>query len=235
MRTFVTILLVLVATFLMVLPNLVLWNPIVREVYAFDLRGLHSMGGADGGKALPAQLKSAFLAADDPEFYTRPAFDPLREGLALLSGHCACSKYAGSPISYHLAQISTQGQPMSQGKWNVVSPAMIFRLEHEFAKDEILDAYLSRIGYGTDIIGVRSAAAYYFDKPPEALTVSETIYLVAGPISGGCRAPARYAIDKVADRLVTSGILRPEEAKAGADEAATLPTARDRPSCNAHH
>ena len=109
----------------------------------------------------------------------------------------------------------------------------MFRLEHEFTKDEILDLYLNRVWFGDGIHGVQSAAAYYFDKPPEALNAAETIYLIAGAKWGSCRTP-RFAFDSNADRLVTAGLLDATQAKIEAEKAATLQTMRDRPACATH-
>ncbi len=228
MRTLVTILLVLLTAVVAALPNLVLWNPGVHRAYAYDLRSLHSSAKATDGES----LRAAFQAVYDPNFYTRPLDDPPRYVLELLLGDRP-NEYGGSPISYGLSKlILANDRHFPLGERLGASEAMIFRLEHELAKDEILDGYIRRARFGLDSRGVQSAAAYYFDKSPEALSTTEVIYLIALEKRGGCKMP-RFVFDGIVARLVAAGLLDAEQAKLEADRAATLSTVRDRPGCAA--
>ncbi|CAN5420118.1 penicillin-binding protein 1A [soil metagenome] len=57
------------------------------------------------------------------------------------------------------------------------------RIERRLSKDEILEAYVNRIFYGTGLYGIELAAQAYFDKPAKALTLGESAML-AGIIRG---------------------------------------------------
>jgi membrane peptidoglycan carboxypeptidase len=230
LRTLVTISLVLLTAFLAALPNVVLWNPIVRKVYAFDLHDLHSAGNAEDRYLLTGPLRSAFLAVEDPQFYARPPFDPLLV-VADRPFDGWSDKYAGSTFSYELTKIVLlHGQHISQPDWIIESGTMIFRLEHELTKDEILNEYLDRVPLDANIHGVQAASAYLFDKSPNALTLAETIYLIATTRNGSCRM-RRNTIDLVVDRLGVAGILDAAQAKAAADQAEAVTILRTLPRC----
>ncbi|AFA50087.1 transglycosylase domain-containing protein [Acetobacterium woodii] len=53
------------------------------------------------------------------------------------------------------------------------------KLEKNYSKDEIIEAYLNCIYFGNDIIGIKNAAGYYFNKQPSELTKEEAAKLLA--------------------------------------------------------
>ena len=55
------------------------------------------------------------------------------------------------------------------------------RLNHMLSKEEILTAYVNRIGFGHLNYGLRSAALYYFGREPQNLTPAEQIALLVIP------------------------------------------------------
>src|SRR5690606_29798507 len=98
------------------------------------------------------------------------------------------------------------------------------------SKNEILALYLHLAPYGGNLQGVRAASLAYFGKEPLRLTTSEAALLVALPQSPERRRPDRFpdesraARDRVLDRLVASGVIAAEEARAAKAE----PLARGR-------
>ncbi|WP_244313837.1 penicillin-binding protein 1C [Stappia sediminis] len=93
-------------------------------------------------------------------------------------------------------------------------------LERTLTKDEILSLYLLRAPYGGNIEGVRAASLAWLGKEPARLTAAEAALLVALPQSPEARRPdrhreaARFARDRVIDRMVAAGVLGAGEAAA---------------------
>ena len=63
-----------------------------------------------------------------------------------------------------------------------------FRLEINYSKDEILEAYLNTINYGNGILGIQNASYYYFNKSAKDLTLAEASMLAGIP-----KAPNIYS------------------------------------------
>ena len=57
------------------------------------------------------------------------------------------------------------------------------RLEREWEKSKILEAYLNRLDYGNQRIGPAAAARAYFGKPARELSLAEAIFLAGLPQS----------------------------------------------------
>ena len=60
----------------------------------------------------------------------------------------------------------------------------IFRavqLEIKYSKKEILEMYLSLLPFGGNIEGVKSASYIYFNRPPDRLSLAQSIMLAVIP------------------------------------------------------
>src|SRR5690606_22379784 len=92
-------------------------------------------------------------------------------------------------------------------------------LELRLSKSEILERYLSGVYFGDGVYGLRAAARHFFDKPPEALTVSEAALLAASvkapsrlnPADNPKGAAARARL--VAAAMLETGAITPEQAR----------------------
>ncbi|MFX5751938.1 transglycosylase domain-containing protein, partial [Acinetobacter baumannii] len=84
--------------------------------------------------------------------------------------------------------------------------------------------------YGGNVEGVRAASLAYFGKEPRRLSPGEAALLVALPQAPETRRPdrfaerARRARDRVLDRMLLAGVLKPEQVEAG--KAERMPTLR---------
>lgn len=65
---------------------------------------------------------------------------------------------------------------------------MAFRIEHNYSKEEIIEAYLNSIYFGHGIYGIESASNYYFNKKSIDLSIAETALLI-----GIINAPSTYS------------------------------------------
>lgn len=115
-------------------------------------------------RPLPPHVPAAFLTVVDPAFLQR---HPLRDGVA------------NTTLPRELAaQIHQLGNGVGgQARELIMGPLLASRL----TKRELLELYLNRVYLGEDdgwpIFGVYHAAREYFDKEPEALTLSEAATL----------------------------------------------------------
>jgi len=144
----------------------------------------------------------------------------------------------GSTLTMQVARLIEQEPTRNlAGKIRQIVHADV--LEHQFSKEQILTLYLTLAPYGGNIEGIRAASLAYFGKEPARLTTAESALLVALPQSPEARRPDRYpeaalsSRNVVLDRMVSAGIIGPEEAAAAKLEP--IPTARrDFPMLAAH-
>ena len=137
---------------------------------------------------LPEKVKFAFIDTEDKRFYSHHGFDYLRIGKAVFENLKSRSfKQGASTISQqlikntHLSHEKTLKRKLQEYKLTRI-------LEKKYSKDEILCKYLSSIYFGHNCFGLRSAAAFYFNKTPSELTLSDGAIL-----AGLVRSPNRYS------------------------------------------
>jgi len=113
------------------------------------------------------------------------------------------------------------------------------RLDLAFDKDALLTLYLTLAPYGGNLEGLRAASLAWFGHEPHDLSLAEAALLVALPQSPETRRPdrdpaaAKAARDRVLDRLVTAGVIEPDELAPAL--AARIPRARrDMPNLAPH-
>ncbi len=182
----------------------------------------------------PAEVDPRYLAIlmafEDKRFYDHGGVDPFalaRAGLLLVRHGRIVS--GGSTLTMQVARL-LEGRHERTGAGKLHQIARALQLEAELTKTEILRLYLRLAPFGGNIEGVRAASLAYFGKEPRHLSVGEAALLVALPQSPESRRPDRYgeaarrARDRVIDRAVEAGVLRPAEAARAKDER--VPTVR---------
>ncbi len=162
---------------------------------------------------------NALLAREDSRFYYHFGFDPIGVLRAIVrniqSGEL---KEGASTITQQLARNSFDlgGKTLDR---KLLELAVALRIEMAMSKDEILEAYMNRIYFGSGLYGIEAASRAYYDKPASALSLSEGALL-----SGLIRAPSRFSPfnnfdlavrerDMVLDRMAATGFLKREEAE----------------------
>ncbi len=145
------------------------------------------------GRALPPNLVSATIAAEDRRFYRHIGLDPLailraawrnlREG-AIVEG--------GSTISQQVAKLlvarANTGAGRARGWSAKIREAIVaFRLEHRFTKQEILALYLNLAPYGNQIQGAERASHAYFGTSASMLTPAQAAFIAGLP-----QRPSRF-------------------------------------------
>ena len=63
------------------------------------------------------------------------------------------------------------------------------KIDLHLSKDDILEIYLNRVPYGSQVYGVEAASRLYFDKPASQLSLAEACVLVLIPQSPGSTNP----------------------------------------------
>jgi len=137
---------------------------------------------------IPKRLVSAFLAAEDQQFYEHPGINPARilsAALANLSaGHTV---QGGSTITQQVAKNFLLTNERSYTR-KIREAILSYQIEQAFSKEDILYLYLNQIYLGRGSYGVASAAWRYFHKSLDELTLAECAVLAGLP-----KAPGRYA------------------------------------------
>jgi penicillin-binding protein 1A len=131
---------------------------------------------------------NALLAREDTRFYSHHGIDPIGIARAIVRNFVAGGFREGaSTITQQLARNSF---PLGgKNLWRkLVEAALAFRIETELTKEEILEAYMNRIFFGSGFYGVEAASQAYFGKAARFLDLGESAML-----AGLIRSPNRLS------------------------------------------
>ncbi|GAB2593462.1 transglycosylase domain-containing protein [Streptomyces capparidis] len=127
---------------------------------------------------VPRHVQRAVLAAEDRDFYSESAVNPLAMGRAAWNTVRGGEKQGGSTITqqyvknYYLNQKATVSRKTKEF-------FIAIKLDRETTKDEILEGYLNTSYYGRAAYGIQAASHAYYNKDASELTVAEGAYLAA--------------------------------------------------------
>lgn len=137
---------------------------------------------------IPDNLKRATIAAEDTDFYTRPAFDWRGILRALWVDIKSLSfSQGGSTITQQLAR-NIFLSPEKTITRKLKELILAIELESKYSKDEILNLYLNQIPYGSNAYGVEAASQTFFNKSTKDLDLAESALLAGLP-----KAPSYYS------------------------------------------
>ena len=132
-------------------------------------------------------LKNAFVAVEDKNFYEHHGFDYLRIAKAMLINIKSKSiKQGASTISQQYIK-NLYLDFDKTWKRKIEEAFLTLELEVHYDKKSILEGYLNTINFGQGNIGIVNASNYYFNKKPDELTLEEAIILAGIP-----KNPANY-------------------------------------------
>lgn len=136
---------------------------------------------------VPADLRRAFLAAEDDRFYQHNGVDYQGVLRAAISNFTSGGVRQGaSTITMQVARnFFLSKEKTLTRKFNEV--LLAFKIEHNLSKDQILELYVNQIYLGQRAYGVAAAAQIYFSKSLSQLTLAETAMLAGLP-----KAPSAY-------------------------------------------
>ena len=150
-------------------------------------------------KSLPRYVRDAFVSVEDRRFYEHGAIDWRRvAGAALANLRHGGVEQGFSTISMQLARNvfpdRIRGERRTLGR-KLTEIRVAYEIEDTFAKDEILELYLSHIYFGNGARGVEAAARHYFGTAASRLSLSQAALLAAL-----IRGPAYYDPRRHPDR-----------------------------------
>jgi penicillin-binding protein 1C len=126
------------------------------------------------------ELVTALLEKEDRWFWSHPGVNPAAILRAIWSNVRSGKRMSGaSTITMQLARMMEPKERTLSNKFLEMLRA--FQLEWHHSKQEILEMYLSYLPYGGNIEGVKAASYIYYDRPPEALSLSQATLLTVIP------------------------------------------------------
>ena len=135
---------------------------------------------------VPTLVKSAFISAEDKNFYIHGGYD--------VTGMASAFVDAIKSRGQNVRGASTITQQVMKnfllsgdrtGERKIKELILATRLEETLSKDKILELYLNEIDLGQRSFGVAAAAQSYFNKTLNELSPGEAAYLAALPKSPG--------------------------------------------------
>jgi penicillin-binding protein 1A len=143
-------------------------------------------------RAMPRHLISAFIAAEDKNFFHHPGVDLVALGRAVATNvvnivtRRSRRPVGASTITQQVAKNFLLTNEVSFER-KIKEAILAFRIERAFEKSRILELYLNEIYLGYGSYGVAAASLNYFNKSLDELTIAEAAYLAALP-----KAPNNY-------------------------------------------
>lgn len=135
---------------------------------------------------IPKTMIDAQVAIEDKRFWDHSGVDWYRTTGAVLSLVSGKAEYGGSTITQQLIKNITDDNEVSiTRKLREIFRAL--KLEKEYTKDEIIEAYLNVVNFGSGCRGVQSAANLYFNKDIQDCSIAE-----CAAIAGITQNPVAY-------------------------------------------
>ena len=190
-------------------------------LYLQDRNGgaLRTLLGADELKCDPvpsARIShwagKALIAAEDKRFYDHPGIDVLaifRASCQNLSSGWIVS--GASTLSTQIIRMTTPRKRCLNTKFTEAFRAL--QMEQELSKADILNQYLNRAPFGSNLAGIESASRFYFNKSSAHLSLGEASLLMGLPQSPSRFRPDRHLSralkrrDYVLERMHTLGMI----------------------------
>jgi penicillin-binding protein 1A len=169
-------------------------------------------------QAIPKLVTSAFIAAEDKNFYEHGGIDfsgIARAATLYVQQYGSGRRPQGaSTITQQVAKNFLLTNEVSFSR-KIKEALLAMKIERAFSKERILELYLNEIYLGMGAYGVAAASLLYFDKSVHELTIAEVAYLAALPKAPNNYHPFRqrdraverrnYVIDRMAeDRYITA-------------------------------
>lgn len=131
---------------------------------------------------------NALLAREDTRFYYHHGVDPIGIARAIVRNFIGGGfRQGASTLTQQLARNSFPlgGKNMHR---KLVEAALAYRIETELTKEQILEAYMNRIYFGSGYYGVETASQAYFGRPAARMNLPE-----AATLAGLIRSPNRFS------------------------------------------
>lgn len=126
-------------------------------------------------------LQHAVISIEDKDFYKHGGFSAsglTRAFFQNIKGGDTSNLQGGSTITQQFVKNSLLSQEQTYTR-KIKELILAIELERTYTKDEILNAYLNEISFGSTFAGAEAAAKGYFNKSAKELTLDEAATLAA--------------------------------------------------------
>jgi penicillin-binding protein 1A len=169
---------------------------LATEVYSADgeLLGKYYLENRSPCKfeELSPNLVNALIATEDARYYKHSGVDARALGRVLFGVATGIRQGGGSTITQQLAKNLFPRDPDASSFKKVLTKlkewVIASKLEREYSKNEIIAMYFNTVDFGSNSMGIKSAAATFFGKLPADLSYQESALLV-----GMLKAPTQYS------------------------------------------
>jgi len=172
-------------------------------------------------QAVPKLVISAFLAAEDKNFYDHGGLyftGIARAGINYIQSYGSGRRPQGaSTITQQVAKNFLLTNEVSLTR-KIKEALLALKIERTYSKDKILELYLNEIYLGLGAYGIAAASLVYFDKAVNEITIPEAAYLAALPKAPNNYHPFRFrerALERrnwVLDRMAEGGFIKAADA-----------------------
>jgi penicillin-binding protein 1C len=143
------------------------------------------------------ELIKAVLEKEDSWYYWHPGINPFSIFRAFYRNITTGEIQVGaSTITMQVARMLEPKQRTYLNKFAEIFRAV--QLEIKYSKKEILEMYLSLLPFGGNIEGVKSASYIYFNRPPDRLSLAQSIMLTVIP-----NDPNKLRLDRINDDIIS--------------------------------
>ena len=137
---------------------------------------------------MPDYVKNAFISIEDKNFYKHNGLNTKRIIKAFITNiFNGYAKEGASTISQQLVKNIHLSNSKTL-KRKIQEAYLTKKLEKQYSKDEILEAYLNVIYFGNNCVGIENASKKYFDCEAKNLTLSQSATL-----AGIIKSPTYYS------------------------------------------
>ena len=174
-------------------------------------------------QAVPKLVISAFLAAEDKNFYEHGGLDftgIARAGVNFIQNFGSNRRPQGaSTITQQVAKNFLLTNEVSMTR-KIKEALLALKIERTYSKDKILELYLNEIYLGLGAYGIAAASLVYFDKSVSELNIQDAAYLASLPKAPNNYHPFRQrerALERrnwVIDRMAEAGFIKAADAEA---------------------
>lgn len=128
---------------------------------------------------LPELVQSLVILYEDKRFYEHYGVDLLALMRTIWVNLTRQKRHGASTITMQVAKLGSRDKRTLWNKFTQTLQAL--RLESSTSKQEILRLYLDNTPYGSNIVGIKSAALLYFHRQLESLTPAQAALLAVLP------------------------------------------------------
>lgn len=177
---------------------------------------------------MPTHLFDAIISIEDRRFYEHNGVDWLRTGSAVINlATKGDDSYGGSTITQQLIKNLTQDDEASINR-KVREIVKALKVEQEYSKDEILEAYLNVVNFGGSCQGVQAAANRYFNKDISDCSIAECAAIVGITQNPSAWDPFiypdnnKYRRELIINEMHDQGKITDEEYEAAMEESENM-------------